>query len=129
LLTSGADAEDALGKHPVSPGALMPLREQLGALLLELKRPRDALAAYEAVLKIYPARFRSLYGAGLSAERVGDDARASGYFTQLVKQTAAADGSRAEVTHARDYLRAHSSAGVARLDRARGDSSTMFAAH
>jgi len=129
LLTSGADAEDALGKHPVSPGALMPLREQLGALLLELKRPRDALAAYEAVLKIYPARFRSLYGAGLSAERAGDDAHASGYFTQLVKQTAAADGSRAEVTHARDYLRAHSSAGVARLDRARGDSSTMFAAH
>jgi hypothetical protein len=29
-----ADAEDALGKNAVSPGALMPAREQLGALLI-----------------------------------------------------------------------------------------------
>lgn len=115
LLASGADAEDALGKHPVSPGALMPLREQLGALLLELKRPRDALAAYEAALKIYPARFRSLYGAGLAAEQADDGPRASGYFAQLVKQASAADASRTEVAHARDYLRAHSSAAASRV--------------
>jgi hypothetical protein len=32
LLRQTADAEDILGKHPVSPGALVPVREQLGAL-------------------------------------------------------------------------------------------------
>ncbi|MFT3790023.1 MAG: hypothetical protein QM741_02895 [Rudaea sp.] len=106
-LEAGADTEDALGKHPVSPGALMPLREQLGALLLELKRPREALTAYEAALKIYPARLRGLYGAGLAAEQAGDGPRASGYFTQFVNQTGTADASRTDVAHARAYLRAH----------------------
>ena len=37
-----ADAEDLLGKHPVSPGALVPIREQLGDLLLELGQPKEA---------------------------------------------------------------------------------------
>jgi len=104
LLKSGADAEDALGKHPVTPGALMPLREQLGAFLLELGRPRDALAAYEAELVIYPARFRSLYGAGLAAERSGDNALARSHFTALLKQANASNGARGEVAHARSYL-------------------------
>ena len=30
LLRRAAEAEDILGKHPVSPGALVPAREQLG---------------------------------------------------------------------------------------------------
>ena len=34
LLRRAAEAEDILGKHPVSPGALVPAREQLGDLLL-----------------------------------------------------------------------------------------------
>src|SRR6266576_2194319 len=35
MLRRAADAEDILGKHPVSPGAFVPIREQLGSLLLE----------------------------------------------------------------------------------------------
>jgi len=65
-------AHDQLGKHPVSPGALLPIREQLGDLLLESGRPKEAFAAFEAALKIYPGRLEGLYGAGLSAERMGD---------------------------------------------------------
>ncbi len=99
-----ADAEDALGKHPVTPGALMPAREQLGALLLELKRPREALVAYEAALQIYPARFRALYGAGVAAEQIGDRKLARNYFERLVKQASLADGTRVELAHARDFL-------------------------
>lgn len=103
-LRTVADAEDALGKHPVTPGALMPAREQLGALLMELERPRDALVAYEAGLKIYPARFRGLYGAGVAAERSGDRKLARTYFEQLIKQASHADNSRVELVHARDFL-------------------------
>ena len=103
-LRIAADAEDTLGKHPVTPGALMPAREQLGALLLELKRPREALVAYEAALKIYPARFRGLYGAGVAAEQVDDHKLARTYFGQLVKQASRADATRIEVAHARDFL-------------------------
>jgi tetratricopeptide (TPR) repeat protein len=62
LLRRAADTEDALGKHPVSPGAIFPVREMLGDLLLDLERPAEALAAYEATLKIYPGRRNALQG-------------------------------------------------------------------
>jgi hypothetical protein len=103
-LRSVADFEDALGKHPVTPGALMPAREQLGALLLEKKQPHEALAAYKAELAIYPARLRSLYGAATSAEKMGDRELARSYFAQLVKQTSLADKSRIEVVDAKKFL-------------------------
>ena len=63
LLTEAAEREEAVGKHPVTPGAILPAREQLGDLLLELKRPADALAAYERSLADAPKRFNTLAGA------------------------------------------------------------------
>src|SRR5437588_2615501 len=39
-LRRAADAEDILGKHPVSPGAFVPIREQLGTQLLETGLPK-----------------------------------------------------------------------------------------
>lgn len=104
LLGRTAKAEDDLGKHPVSPGALVPVREQLGDLLLELGRPQEALAAFETELRIYPARFRGLYGAALSAERAGDAKTARHYYAKLAEQTAKADGSRRELAHMREFL-------------------------
>ena len=44
---------------PVTPGAILPARELLGDLLLELKRPAEALAAYERSLADAPKRFNS----------------------------------------------------------------------
>ena len=60
MLRRAADSEDILGKHPVSPGAFVPIREQLGALLLEMGQPTEAQREFEAALKIYPGRFRGL---------------------------------------------------------------------
>src|SRR6266496_833205 len=88
-----ANEEDVLGKHPVSPGALVPIREQLGSLLLELGRPKDAQREFEAALKIYPGRFRGLYGAAQAAEQAGDNENASRYYTKLAAQTSKAGGS------------------------------------
>ncbi len=99
-LRAAADAEDALGKAPVSPGALVPAREQLGELLLALKRPKEALAAYEAALKIYPGRFNALYGAADAAEHAGDKKRARKYFAALLKQVPA-DSPRKELARAK----------------------------
>src|SRR6266702_4004613 len=39
-LRRAAAAEDILGQHPVSPGAFVPVREQLGSLLLEVGQPK-----------------------------------------------------------------------------------------
>ncbi len=96
-----ADAEDILGKHPVSPGALVPAREQLGDLLLKLNQPREAQREFEAALKIYPGRFRGLYGAAQASEQMGEKEKANRYYAKLIEQTAKADGSRSELAQLR----------------------------
>ena len=102
LLRRAADAEDILGKHPVSPGALVPAREQLGDLLLALGRPQEARAEFEAALKIYPNRFRGLYGAAVAAKQSDDPEGARRYDAALAAQTAKADGSRNELADVRE---------------------------
>src|SRR5207253_2975322 len=87
MLHLSADAEDVLGKHPVSPGALVPIREQLGSLLLELGRAKEAGQEFQAELKIYPGRFRALYGAALAAEEAGDKQNAQRFYAKLAAQT------------------------------------------
>ncbi|HUJ44918.1 MAG TPA: hypothetical protein VLW52_15070 [Opitutaceae bacterium] len=61
-LRSAADLEDSTEKHPVTPGAVLPAREQLGDLLLELGQPANAAAEYELVLQRSPGRRNSLHG-------------------------------------------------------------------
>jgi len=103
MLRRSADAEDVLGKHPVSPGALIPIREQLGSALLESGRAKEAGKEFQSVLKIYPGRFRGMYGAALAAERAGDRQAAQQLYAKLAAQTANADASREELKRIRDY--------------------------
>jgi tetratricopeptide (TPR) repeat protein len=104
MLRQAADAEDTLGKHPVSPGAFVPIREQLGSLLLESRQAKEAQREFEAALKIYPGRFRGLYGAARAAEQTGDKQNASRYYAKLAAQTAKSGGSRDELDHVREFL-------------------------
>src|SRR5262245_40413077 len=106
MLRRAADAEDILGKHPVSPGAFVPVREQLGSLLLEVGQSKEAQREFEAALKIYPGRFRGLYGAARAAEKNGDKETATRYYAKLAAQTANATGSRDELNYAREFLAA-----------------------
>ena len=110
MLRRAADSEDILGKHPVSPGAFVPIREQLGTLLLETGQAKEAQREFEAALKIYPGRFRGLYGAALAAEQAGDDEDANRYYTKLAAQTSKAAGSRNELNHVHEFLSAQKKA-------------------
>src|SRR4030095_7540201 len=92
MLRRAANSEDTLGKHPVSPGAFVPIREQLGTLLLEVGQSKEAQREFEGALKIYPGRFRGLYGAARAAEQNGDKESASRYYAKLAAQTANATG-------------------------------------
>jgi tetratricopeptide (TPR) repeat protein len=103
MLRRAADAEDILGKHPVSPGAFVPIREQLGSLLLEVGQAKEAQQEFEAALKIYPGRFRGLYGAARAAEQTGDKETASRYYAKLAAQTQNSTGSRDELNHIREF--------------------------
>jgi tetratricopeptide (TPR) repeat protein len=106
MLRRAADSEDKLGKHPVSPGAFVPVREQLGTLLLEMGQPTEAQQEFEAALKIYPGRFRGLYGAAQAAEQAGDNEGANRYYAKLAAQTSKAGGSRDELNHVHEFLSA-----------------------
>jgi len=55
----------------------------LAELLLLEKQPQDALAEYEAVLKVAPNRFNALFGAASAADAAGNSAVAEHYFHKL----------------------------------------------
>lgn len=83
LLRSAADAEDALEKSSVSPGPIVPAREQLGQLLLDLHRPDEALRELTQALKDAPGRRAGLQAAARAAEEAGHPVTAA-TFRQLV---------------------------------------------
>jgi len=70
-MREAADREDLTEKSVVTPGPLAPARELLGDMLMELGRPREALAAYRATLVKEPNRFHALCGAVKTAAAAG----------------------------------------------------------
>jgi hypothetical protein len=104
LLRAAADHEDAIDKHPVTPGALLPVREMLADLLLENGSAADALKQYEAVLRSAPRRFNATAGASRAAEKAGDAIKARAFATQLLEIAKDAEASRPELAWARAYL-------------------------
>ena len=104
LLRIAAEHEDAVDKHPVTPGALLPVREILADLLLENGAAADALKEYEAVLKIAPRRLNATAGAAKSADKAGDKSKARAYAMQLLEIAKEAEASRLELAWARGYL-------------------------
>jgi tetratricopeptide (TPR) repeat protein len=61
-LRAAADQEDAFEKLPLTPGPIVPAREQLGELLLQLNHPDQALQAFRAALAEAPGRRGALIG-------------------------------------------------------------------
>ncbi len=105
LMRSAADLDDATDKHPVTPGALLPAREQLGELLLELKQPTAALAEFETSLRTTPNRFNGLYGAARAAALASEHEKARRYYTNLVNQCRLTGPVRPELLEAKMFLR------------------------
>ena len=90
LLRGAAAKEIASSKDSVEPGHVIPAIEELGDLLLELKRPKEALEAFKTALEDSPRRFNALLGAGTAAELAGDVDQAKTYYAQLVQISSAA---------------------------------------
>lgn len=102
LLREAVTIEDSTDKAAITPGPLAPARELLGDMLLELKRPAEALVELEAVMTKEPNRFRTIYSAARAASLAGDDAKARRYYAQVVEMCQDADASeRAELAEAR----------------------------
>jgi len=104
LMRSAAELEDSTEKHPVTPGAIIPTRELLGELLLELRQPQEALKEFEAALLVSPNRFNGLYGAAKAAELSGDRKKAEAFYAKLTVLGRRSDGKRPELQAAREFL-------------------------
>ena len=103
-MRAAADHEDRTDKHNVTPGVILPARELLGDMLLELKQPREALTEYEATLRTAPNRFNALSGAARAARLSGENKKAKTYYAKLLANCEHADGDRRELQEARNLL-------------------------
>src|SRR5262252_6755823 len=104
LMRSAADLEDKSEKAAVTPGRLVPARELLGEMLLEMNQPADALQAFETSEKHDPNRFRGLYGAAKAAALAGDQGKAKSYYEKLLVLARNADTERPELKEAKAFL-------------------------
>ena len=86
-MSEAATREDATEKNAVTPGPLAPARELLGDMLMELRRPADALAEYRRTLAKEPGRYRALDGARRAAAAAGDAAAAAQYSREIARLT------------------------------------------
>lgn len=103
LMTRAADLEDGNEKHIVTPGRILPARELLGDMLLQMGKSAEALAAYEASHAREPDRFRGLYGAAEAAAKSGDGAKAKKYYARLM-EIGGKGNARPELTRARTFV-------------------------
>jgi tetratricopeptide (TPR) repeat protein len=101
LMSETADREDLTDKSAVTPGPLAPARELLGFMQLENNQPKEALAAFEAVMKKEPNRFLAIYGAAKAAEATKQAAKAKTYYKQIVEMCRDAGTERPELQQAR----------------------------
>lgn len=103
LMREAAELESSTPKHAVTPGPTVPAHELLGDLLMEQKRPAEALSAYERSLKLYPRRFNSLLGAARSARALGNQTRARAFYRELF-QVGGGGARRPALKEAQSYI-------------------------
>jgi len=95
-----ADKEDAMGDEPQG----IPTREMIAEMLLEAKRPQQALAEYQIDLKFNPNRFNGVAGAARAAEEAGKQGEASEYYAMLLKVCEGGSSARPELGRARELV-------------------------
>jgi tetratricopeptide (TPR) repeat protein len=104
LMRAAVELEASTEKHPVTPGPIIPAREMLGDMLIELNQPGQALREFETSLRDSPNRFNGLYGAAHAAELSGDLKTASAYYGKVMALSDKADGMRVELQRAKQFL-------------------------
>ena len=104
LVRAAADLDGTMDKHPAAPASVLPARELLADLLLELNQPRDAFKEYDLSLRAEPNRFRSLLGKARAAKQAGDLAVSRDAYQKLVALSTPTPSERPELLEARVFL-------------------------
>jgi hypothetical protein len=108
-MRAAAEREDHEEKNVAMENRLSPMRELLGELLLEARRPEEAQREFAASLQVVPNRFRSLAGAARAAVLLKHEEDARVYHRRLLALTQDADTERPAMLAAREYLASRAS--------------------
>jgi tetratricopeptide (TPR) repeat protein len=104
LMKAIAAKVEAGKAEPLSYPLVLPVREQVGDLLVEQKRPQEALIQYKLALQATPNRLDGLAGAARAAELAGNLAEAKKYFADLAKLCGQADADVPTLSEMRRFL-------------------------
>ena len=85
LARQAAVVEDGMSFEFGPPVPVKPAHELVGEMLMDLRRPREAIPAFETSLKRNPRRALSLLGLGRASMAVKDMSRAMGAYGELRK--------------------------------------------
>jgi tetratricopeptide (TPR) repeat protein len=104
LVRAAVDLDGTMDKHPAAPASVLPARELLADLLLELNQPQEAFKEYNLSLRAEPNRFRSLLGKARAAKQAGDLAVSRDAYQKLVALSTPTPSERPELLEARVFL-------------------------
>jgi tetratricopeptide (TPR) repeat protein len=96
--------EDSIYALSQPPYPIIPAHELFAEMLLEMKRPADAMKHFTETLKRTPGRAKAIYGIALAAEALGDKQIATKRYTEFLELWRGADKDRREIAAARRYL-------------------------
>jgi predicted Zn-dependent protease len=96
--------EDSIYALSQPPYPIIPVHELYGTMLLEVKRPAEAMKHFTETLKRTPGRPKAIYGIARAAESLGDRQTAMKRYTEFLELWKQADKDRPEIAKARAFI-------------------------
>jgi predicted Zn-dependent protease len=104
MMNEAVAVEDSIYALSQPPYPIIPVHELYGTMLLEVKRPAEAMKHFTETLKRTPGRPKSIYGIARAAESLGDRQTAMKRYTEFLELWKQADKDRPEIAKARAFI-------------------------
>ena len=104
MMNEAVAVEDSIYALSQPPYPIIPVHELYGTVLLEVKRPAEAMKHFTETLKRTPGRPKAIYGIARAAEALGDKQTAMKHYTEFLELWKRADKDRPEIAKARAFI-------------------------
>jgi len=104
MMNEAVAVEDSIYALSQPPYPIIPVHELYGTMLLEVKRPAEAMKHFTETLRRTPGRPKAIYGIARAAEALGDKQTAIKRYTEFLELWKHADKDRPEIAKARAFI-------------------------
>jgi predicted Zn-dependent protease len=104
MMNEAVAVEDSIYALSQPPYPIIPVHELYGTMLLEVKRPAEAMKHFTETLKRTPGRPKAIYGIARAAESLSDRQTAMKRYTEFLELWKQADKDRPEIAKARAFI-------------------------